>query len=306
MEGVPTISFEAQIVMLSGLTIINILNLVLCKNLIKHKKILIALNIAQLLFGGIFHIIASIVILVLLFIQTTDVQEIEKQPLKLPELEKITVKRKWLYCIIWILLFTFFYTNIIPMPFLQAIPPIVRIILVYAIQAIILILFLKEDIKRDFVVFKNNFKTYLKYIFPKLGIFLIIYIAISIPVALISGQISTNQAQINELPIALTVVMAVILAPILEEFMFRGLLRKGFNNDTIFMIFSSLVFGAAHVLYAEENFIMYIYIIPYALLGYFLARTYTKTNNIFTNITVHFVWNSFSMLLMLTTKLMNG
>lgn len=306
MEGVPTISFEAQIVMLSGLTIINMLNLVLCKNLIKHKKILIALNIVQLLFGGIFHIIASIVILVLLFIQTTDVQEIERKPLQLPELEKITVKRKWLYCIIWILLFTFLYTNIIPMPFLQAIPPIVRIILVYAIQALILILFLKEDIKRDFVAFKNNFKTYLKYIFPKLGIFLIIYIAISIPVALIAGQISTNQAQINELPITITIIVAVILAPILEEFMFRGLLRKGFNNDTIFMIFSSLVFGAAHVLYAEENFIMYIYIIPYALLGYFLARTYTKTNNIFTNITVHFVWNSFSMLLMLATKLMNG
>lgn len=301
-EGTPTISLNVQIFLLCGLAVINILNLIFCNTLIKHKKLLIALNIIQLLFGGMAHIVGSIIILVLLFIGTTDVEE-KKEVIQLPELEKTKPKRKWPYIIICFVLFTIFYTNIVSMQFLQYIPPIVRIIIVYGIQAIILGLLLKQDIKRDFIAFKSNFKTYMKYIFPKLGIFLIVYIIISLVVTLIAGQISTNQAQINELPIVFTAIMAIIFAPFIEEFMFRGLLRKSFKNDNIFIIFSTLLFGAAHVLYAEENLIMYIYIIPYALIGYFLARTYTKTNNIFTNVTVHFLWNTFCMVIMLLTKL---
>lgn len=297
IEGMPSISLEVQIILLSCLTVINILILILVQKLIKHKKLLIALSVIQMLFGGIVHIIGGIVALVLLLIDTKDIVEEPKEPLKLPELEKIEVKRKWLYFLIWIVLFAIFYVGIVPMTFLQKIPPILRIFLIYGIQALILGYLLRKDIKRDFLTFKGNFKTYMKYIFPKLGIFFIIYIVISVPVALIAGKISTNQAQLNELPLALTATMAILFAPILEEFMFRGLLRKSIPNDTLFMIISAFVFGAAHMLYAEENLMMYIYIIPYTLLGYFLARSYAKTNNIFTNISIHFLWNTFAIIL---------
>lgn len=306
IEGVPSIPVNIQIIFLSGLTIINILNLILVPKLIKYKKILIAFSIIQLLFGGIVHIIGSIVAIVILFLDTKDVEEKPKEPLRLPELEKIEVKRKWLYLLLWIVLFIVFYTGIVPTQFLQNIPPLARIFLVYGIQAIILGYLLRKDIKRDFGTFKGNFKTYMKYIFPKLGIFFLVYIVISVPIALIAGQISTNQAQLNELPFAFTAIMAILFAPIFEELMFRGLLRKAIPHDTIFMITSALIFGAAHMLYAEENLIMYIYIIPYTLLGYFLARTYAKTNNIFANITVHFLWNTFAMILNMLVKLIGA
>ena len=100
--------------------------------------------------------------------------------------------------------------------------------------------------------------------------------------------------------------MAILFAPFLEEFMFRGFLRKAILNDIAFMIISAFVFGVAHMLYVEENLIMYIYIIPYTLLGYFLARTYTKTNNIFTNISIHFFWNTFAILLNVVIKLIGA
>lgn len=306
MEGMPSISLEVQIVLLSCLTVINILILILVQKLIKHKKLLIALSIIQMLFGGIVHIIGGIVAMVLLLLDTKDVIEEPKETLKLPELEKIEVKGKWIYLLLWILLFVIFYAGLIPMPFLQKIPPLARIFLIYGIQALILGYLLRKDIKRDFSTFKGNFKTYMKYIFPKLGIFFIIYIVISVPIALIAGQISTNQAQLNELPLALTATMAILFAPILEELMFRGLLRKSIPNDTIFMVISALTFGIAHMLYAEENLIMYIYIIPYTLLGYFLARTYAKTNNIFANISVHFLWNTFAIILNLVVQLIGA
>lgn len=306
IEGMPSISLEVQIVLLSCLTVINILILILVQKLMKYKKLLIALSVIQMLFGGIVHIIGGIVAMVLLLLDTRDVVEEPKEPLKLPELEKIEIKRKWLYLLLWILLFVIFYAGLIPMPFLQNIPSLARIFLIYGIQALILGYLLRKDIKRDFLAFKGNFKTYMKYIFPKLGIFFIIYIVISVPIALIAGQISTNQAQLNELPLALTATMAILFAPIMEELMFRGLLRKSIPNDTIFMIMSALIFGIAHMLYAEENLIMYIYIIPYTLLGYFLARSYAKTNNIFTNISIHFLWNTFAIILNIIVQLIGA
>lgn len=302
IEGAPVISLNMQVILLCVLAAIDVFNIILCKNLVKLKKLLIAFNIIQLLFGGVAHIVGSIVILVLLFIETTDVQE-ERKPLELPKLEKISVNHKWIYLVIWSLIFIMFYSGLVPMKFLQNLPPIAIMLIVYLVQALILIPTLWKDIKRDFIEFRKNFKTYMRYIFPKLGIFLIVYIVSTIPIALIVGAQSTNQLAIKELPLAFTIIMAVFLAPFIEEFLFRGLLRKGINNDKIFIICSSLLFGAAHILYAEENLLMYLYIIPYALIGYFLSRTYTKTNNIFTNITIHFLWNAFCMALTVITSL---
>lgn len=306
IDGMPIISLKVQLILQVCLVVINGFNLILVQKLIRHKKILIALSVIQILFGGIIHIAGGIVALILLLLDTKDVVEEPKPPLKLPELEKIEIKRKWLYLIVWIFLFIFLYTGFIPMPFLKNMPPLVRVFLIYGIQALILGYFLRKDIKRDFIAFKGNFKSYMRYIFPKLGIFFIAYIIISIPIALFAGKISTNQSQLNELPLALTATMAIIFAPILEELMFRGLLRKSISNDVAFMIISAFIFGATHMLYAEENLIMYIYIIPYTLLGYFLARTYTKTNNIFTNISVHFLWNTFAIALNVIIKLIGA
>lgn len=305
IEGVPTIPLNLQIILLCGLGIINIINLMFCNKIVKYKVILIVLNIIQLLFGGIAHIIGSIAMLVLLFIGTTDVQE-EKKPLELPKLEKLQANRKWVYLLVWLVIFLLIYVNIIPIPFLQNLSPSAIMLIIYAAQAVIFILFLKEDIKRDFIAFKGNFKTYMRYILPKIGIFFVVYIIVNIPILLITGKEATNQTQIKELPMAVTASMSILLAPIIEELMFRGMLRKGINNDKLFIAMSSILFGAVHVLYVEENPIMYLYLIPYALIGYFLARTYTKTNNIFTNISIHFLWNTFCMILLLITQFISS
>lgn len=110
IEGMPSISLEVQIVLLSFLTVINILNLIFVQKLIKHKKILIAINIIQMLFGGIVHIIGGIVAMVLLFLDTKDVVEEPKEPLKLPELEKMQVKESG---------FTYYYGLLYLFSFIQ-------------------------------------------------------------------------------------------------------------------------------------------------------------------------------------------
>ena len=51
-------------------------------------------------------------------------------------------------------------------------------------------------------------------------------------------------------------------------------------------------------MYKEDNLLMYLYILPYTIMGAGFAKLYTKTNNIFSNILMHFVWNSMALISM--------
>ena len=57
-----------------------------------------------------------------------------------------------------------------------------------------------------------------------------------------------------------------------------------------------------HCLYIEENWMMYLHIIPYAILGAGFAKIYTKTDNIFTDMSVHFCWNMLAFISMILLK----
>ncbi len=87
-------------------------------------------------------------------------------------------------------------------------------------------------------------------------------------------------------------IVAVIVAPIFEEIMCRGLilgtLRKS-TNKWIAIILSSLIFGVIH-----GNAIQIIYA---TTLGIMLGWLYTKTNSIFVPMLCHLAFNLTSMLL---------
>mgnify|MGYP005778505465 FL=1 len=74
------------------------------------------------------------------------------------------------------------------------------------------------------------------------------------------------------------------------------------------MIFTSLLFGGAHLLslftefnlaYIIENWTQLLFIIPYSGFGYFLGKAYLETDNIFTSIFAHMFHNTLSVLLIL-------
>ena len=84
---------------------------------------------------------------------------------------------------------------------------------------------------------------------------------------------------------------AIILAPILEELIFRGIILKGFLSRYSYkkaILFSAIVFGAIHVKPLQ--------IWGAILLGLFLGWVYYKTKNIGAVIVSHFFAN-FSILL---------
>lgn len=94
-----------------------------------------------------------------------------------------------------------------------------------------------------------------------------------------------------------TAAMAIFIAPIVEELMFRaglfGWLRKYSRAGAY--IASMLLFAVYHVWgFALEDPIYLVYIIQYLPISYLLCRCYERTDSIWTPIFLHMLVNSIS------------
>ena len=135
------------------------------------------------------------------------------------------------------------------------------------------------------------------------SIIILFYIPVALILNLVLGGNSTNQNIIKEVPIWITSILVIVVAPISEEILFRGFLRRFIKNDNLFIAVSGIIFGIVHCIYAEENWLMYLFILPYAIMGAGFAKVYSKTNNIVTNICLHFMWNSIVLAAMIIGKI---
>lgn len=113
---------------------------------------------------------------------------------------------------------------------------------------------------------------------------------------------STNQATIENIhmnPFVL-ITLTVIMAPIVEELVFRGILMgRVFNPDSIVgLIFSSLLFGLAHMPNSIGVWIVY------AGMGFALGIAYRKFQKLEYCIMAHMINNSIAVSMMLLLQLL--
>ncbi len=163
-------------------------------------------------------------------------------------------------------------------------------------------LLFKDEFIKSYKDLKKNhstyFKKYLKYWF----ILLIIMMTSNIIISLITNNMdgAKNQQTIVETFTKYPIYMyfaAVVFAPIIEELVFRFALRKIiFKLDILYILLSGLFFGYMHVA-GSTTWQEFIYIIPYAVPGVIFAYVYTKCNNIFVPICLHFLHNGVLMAL---------
>lgn len=100
--------------------------------------------------------------------------------------------------------------------------------------------------------------------------------------------------------LALMSFAAVIAAPMCEEIVFRGYLysaSKRFLGSWAAMIFSGLIFGAAHGSLAA--------LLPLAIFGWVLALIYEKTGSLWAPMGVHFCFNGATVLIQLAIRFSN-
>lgn len=170
---------------------------------------------------------------------------------------------------------------------------------------LILIIIYRKELKEEWKKFKNNFLVNIdcsiKYWL--VGLFFMMVSNIIIAFILGVGQAENEKAvqeMISSLP-WLMLIVAGIIAPIIEEIIFRKCFKNAFNNKWLFIITSGIVFGALHVVTSFNSPIELLYIIPYSSLGISFAYMYSKTDTIYTSVTAHMLHNTILTLLSILT-----
>ena len=152
---------------------------------------------------------------------------------------------------------------------------------------------LKEKFK-EYVSSVNNFRDSLKW--WGIGFAIMVVSNLLIYKFLISdGPVNEelNRQALLSYPV-IGFVSISIIAPFVEEMIFRFGLRKITGNNIMFPIMSFLIFGFLHTVAGLDRSLLELaYIVPYGALGFVFAKAYQKSDNIFSSISAHMMHNTF-------------
>lgn len=161
---------------------------------------------------------------------------------------------------------------------------------------IFLVIVYFKDLKKDFIVFKKKYNELLdssfKYYFIGLVIMAISNLIVN---TLTSSNMAGNEESVQNMIKTspyLTLICTGILAPFIEEIVFRKSFKDAFNSKFLFIFVSSIVFGGLHVVFSMKSAYDLLYLLPYCSLAFPFAIIYTKSDNIFTTITIHSLHNT--------------
>ena len=268
--------------------IIYYLILILFKNidLNKHK--------VGILIWSIIFFILNIVSGILGFIAFGNLKSEKKEKRELPIIEDKEFTNKYIcllafiICMILMFVVSDHFTGIIP-----------SMIIYLSVLLIMIIVFFKQLV-HDFKYFKEYFREYMSLTIKTWLKSLVVLLILGIIIQLLTNTSQSNnqealQKMFNKLPI-ITAGLSIIYAPFAEELLFRGVIRKLIKSKYLFILVSGILFGLLHVIDDSKTFAEFLYVIVYSSLGIYLASLYYKTNNLWTNITFHFLQNTLGVL----------
>lgn len=183
-------------------------------------------------------------------------------------------------------------------------------IIFYLVVDVLILLFFIWVYRKDFLA---NFKSYFGKGFGKrfrqsllfwIGGLMIMMISNYCISLLRDGAIANNEESVRSLIDLAPWYMGfeiIILAPILEELIFRKSIRNVFHNKYLYIFMSGFIFGGMHVFLSMTSALDLLYLIPYGALGIVFACLYQKTDNIFSTITIHSFHNTLAFLLYVVT-----
>ena len=182
--------------------------------------------------------------------------------------------------------------------------------LIYVALTLAIVPLLLPNLKEDFKAFKNKDTTVMIGVLAGFGFMFGAAIAANAVQNLLGliFQIPGGEA-INQLSIELLlkspgaplmILSSIILAPIVEELIFRKVIFELARNKWVALSISSLAFGLVHVsneLFSLTGFGHFLYVfVPYLLLGAGFSATYiVYKRNVITTIGAHMLWNIFAV-----------
>lgn len=176
----------------------------------------------------------------------------------------------------------------------EEISVILSIIIEILTLAVILLIFNKR-IKENYVDLKKNHKKYFSKYFKFYLIGLaVMYISNAILIFGLNGGLAGNEESIRSILLVHPIyvyISAVLIAPSVEELVFRGAIKNIIPNSILYILCSGLIFGVMHLVGNITSIIDLLYIIPYSSLGIAFAYIYSKTDNIFITMMLHTMHN---------------
>lgn len=260
--------------------------------LIIFKKIDLNKHAGGLLFWSIILLLSNFITGIFGLIVYGKLDKPKKRELPVIEYKEFTNK--------YICLIAFIICMIIMFIISDHVSGLVGAIIIYLSIFILMIGVFFKQLVHDFKIFKEYFKEYMSLTVKTWLKALVVMMTVGIIIQLLTGQNQSNnqetlQTMFNSLPI-LTGILAIIYAPFAEELMFRGVIRKFVKSKYLFIMVSGVLFGLLHVVDDSKTLAEFSFVIVYSVLGMYLASLYYKTNNLFTNITFHFLQNTLGVL----------
>ena len=276
-------------------------------NLLKNKGKIIACSVITFFTATypIVELLAAINIVIMATSKRINPEDFPDKKAKLPDLAKESIdNHKIILAIMLIILYfsQFIWSKFIPQE--SSIKMIVSTIF-YLLMIVLSLTFFKDLLKNNLQVFKKHFKPYFQNLLPLIGKYYLFYLLVALIAAFLAKEItSVNQDNIMKLPLWYSAPLAIIYAPIVEETIFRGCLRRFIANDHLFIIVSALAFGLLHTAFSEATlYNTLVMSLPYMTMGGFMAYLYTKTNNILCNMSFHCFHNTIALIILSIIKL---
>lgn len=221
----------------------------------------------------------------------------KKEKKEMPIVDKHSVSLS--HILLSVLLFVIYFSDFIWGNFIPKNMGMLIEILFYLFLIVISYFIFRSELKRDVKLLISNFSSYVRFIGKSIGYMYIFYLLAALVSNFITGNNSVNQQNLNSLPLWFVVPAAVIYAPIVEELLFRGSIRRFVKNDILFIVISALSFGFLHTMQEATIFNMIINALPYSVLGGYFAYIYTKTNNLTSSMMCHCFHNAICSLMMI-------
>ena len=174
---------------------------------------------------------------------------------------------------------------------------------IYVSILLIMVIPFRKQLMHDFKYFKQYFREYMSLVLKTWlqSLLFMMVIGLILSIATNVSQ-SNNQQSLQDMfsvyPIFVA-LLSMFYAPFAEEIMFRGVFKKFIKSKYLFILVSGILFGLLHVIDDSNSLAEFSYILVYSSLGIFLASLYYKTNNLWTNITFHFLQNTLGVIGML-------
>lgn len=270
--------------------------------LIFNKKIDLNKHKNGVLACSIYFLVVNIISGVIGFSVTKELNGNKKERRELPEIELKEYTNKYICLIAFIICLgiLLFGSKIITKFWM--------LIVFYVVILSLMIGVFYKQLIHDFKIFKSYFKEYFVLILKTWGKALVLIMITTIIIQIITNTTQANnqialQNSFNSNPVFIA-ILAMFYAPIAEELMFRGVFRKFIKNKKLFIIVSGVIFGLMHVIDDSKTLAEFSYVFVYSILGIYLAGIYAKTNNLCTNIFMHFMQNTLSVIGMILLMFM--